>query len=112
MHERAALGYGSPDSFEEEFAALRRAVLAVGILSIALQLVDGAAEGPPGGPCPVFPAGDPLGLAGHDARGFDRLLPRPGIGGQFLCRVAGDMAQEERHGGILANRAVCRQTGG
>jgi len=29
-----------------------------------------------------------------------------------LCRVAGDMAQEERHGGTLANRAVCRQTGG
>ena len=26
-----------------------------------------------------------------------------------MCRVAGDMAQEERHGGTLANRAVCRQ---
>ncbi len=29
-----------------------------------------------------------------------------------MCRVAGDMAQEERHGGTLANRPVRRQTGG
>ncbi len=82
------------------------------ILSIALQLIQGATEGPPGGPGPVFPAGDLPGLAGDDARGLGRLFPHPGIGGQFLCRVAGDMAQEERHGGTLANRAVCRQTGG
>jgi hypothetical protein len=29
-----------------------------------------------------------------------------------LRRVAGDMAQQESHGGRLANRAVRRQTGG
>jgi hypothetical protein len=29
-----------------------------------------------------------------------------------LRRVAGDMAQEERHGGTLTNRAACRQPGG
>ena len=28
-----------------------------------------------------------------------------------MHRVAGDIAQEERHGGTLANRAACRQTG-
>ncbi len=83
-----------------------------GILSIALQLIHGAPEGPPGGPGPVFPAGDLPGLADDDARGLGRLFPHPGIGGFFLCRVAGDMAQKERHGGTLANRAACRQTGG
>lgn len=82
------------------------------ILSIALQLSHGATEGPPGGPGLVFPAGDLPGLADDNARGLGRLFPRPGIGGKFLCRVAGDMAQEERHGGTLANRAVCHQTGG
>jgi hypothetical protein len=50
-------------------------------LSIALQLIDGATEGPPGGPGPVFPAGDLPGLADNDARGLGRLFPRPGIGG-------------------------------
>jgi hypothetical protein len=29
-----------------------------------------------------------------------------------LRRVAADMAQKERHGDTLANRAMCRQTGG
>ncbi len=29
-----------------------------------------------------------------------------------MCRVAGDMAEEGRHGSTLANWAVCRQTGG
>ena len=52
-----------------------------GILSITLQLIHGAAEGPPGGPGPVFPAGDLPGLADDDARGLGRLFPRPGIGG-------------------------------
>ncbi len=52
-----------------------------GILSIALQLVYGATEGPPGGPGPVFPAGDLPGLADDDARGLGRRFPRPGIGG-------------------------------
>ena len=51
------------------------------ILSIALQLIDGATQGPPGGPGPVFPAGDLPGLADDDARNPGRLFPRPGIGG-------------------------------
>ena len=46
-----------------------------------LQLIHGAMEGPPGGPGPVFPAGDLPGLADDDARGLGRLFPRPGIGG-------------------------------
>ncbi len=82
------------------------------ILSIALQLIHGATDGPPGGPGPVFPTGDLTGLADDDARDLGRLFPRPGIGGQFLCRVATYMAQEGRHGGTLTNRAVCRHTGG
>ncbi len=52
-----------------------------GILSIALQLIHGATEGPPGGPGPVFPAGDLPGLADDDARDPGRLFPRSGIGG-------------------------------
>lgn len=52
-----------------------------GNLSIAPQLVHGATEGSPGGPGPVFPAGNLLGLVGDDARGLGRLFPRPGIGG-------------------------------
>ena len=51
-----------------------------GILTIALQLFHGPTEGPPGGPGPVFPAGDLPGLAGNDARGLGRLFLRPGIG--------------------------------
>ena len=68
------------------------------ILSIALQLIQGAADGPPGGPGLVLPAGDLPGLVDDGARGRGRLFPHPGIGGQFLCRVAGDVAQEEGHG--------------
>jgi len=82
------------------------------ILSIALQLIHGATEGPPGGLGPVFPAGDQPGLADDDARGLGRLFLCPRIRSYFLYRVAGDMAQEEGHGGTLANWAVCRQTGG
>ncbi len=52
-----------------------------GILSIALQLIHGATEGPPGGPGPVFPAGDLPGFAADDARDIGRFFPRPGIGG-------------------------------
>lgn len=52
-----------------------------GILSITLQLIHGATEGPPGGPGPVFPAGDLPGLAADDARDLGRLFPRPGVGG-------------------------------
>ncbi len=52
-----------------------------GILSIALQLIHGATEGPPGGPSPVFPAGDLPGLADDDARGLGRLFPRLRMGG-------------------------------
>ena len=52
-----------------------------GSSSIALQLVHGATEGPPGGPGPVFPAGDLAGLADYDARGLGHLFPRLGIGG-------------------------------
>ncbi len=52
-----------------------------GILSIALNLIDDATEGPPGGPRPVFPAGDLPGLVDDDARDLGRLFPRPGIGG-------------------------------
>ncbi len=52
-----------------------------GILSIALQLVQGATEGPPGGPGLVFPAGDLLGLINDDACGLGRRFPRPGVGG-------------------------------
>ena len=51
------------------------------ILSIALQLIHGATEGPPGGPGPVFPAGDLPGLADDGAHDLGRLFPRPGIGG-------------------------------
>ncbi len=51
------------------------------ILSIALQLVHGATEGPPGGMGPAFPTGDLPGLADDDTRGLDRLFPRPGIRG-------------------------------
>jgi len=83
-----------------------------GILSIALQLIHGATEGSPGGPGPVVLADDLPGLADDNARDPGRIFPRSGIGGYFLCRVAGDTAQKERHGGTLANRAVCRQTGG
>ncbi len=81
----------------------------LGSLSIAPQLVHGAPDGPPGGPGPVFAAGDLLGLADDDARGLGGLFPDPGIGGEFLCRVAGDMAQQESHGAILADRARRRQ---
>ncbi len=42
-------------------------ILISGILSIAPQLIHGATEGPPGGPGPVFPARDLLGLT--DDRG-------------------------------------------
>ncbi len=52
-----------------------------GILSIALQLIHGATEGPPGGMGPAFPAGDLPGLVGDDARGFARLFLHPGVGG-------------------------------
>ncbi len=52
-----------------------------GILSIALQLIHGATEGPPGGMGPAFPADYLPGLAGDDARGFDRLFLHPGVGG-------------------------------
>ena len=52
-----------------------------GILSITLQLIQGATEGPPGGMGPVFPAGDLPGFADDDARGLDRLFPGPGIRG-------------------------------
>ena len=52
-----------------------------GILSIALQLLHGATESPPGGPGPVFPAGDLPGLVDDDARGLGRRFPRPGVGG-------------------------------
>ena len=61
---------------------------------------------------PAFPVGDLPGLADDGARSLDCLIPRLGIGGYFLCRVADHMAQEERHGAILANRAVRRPTGG
>ena len=52
-----------------------------GILLIALQLIHGATEGPPGGPGLVFPADDLPGLADDDARDPGRLFPRLGIGG-------------------------------
>jgi len=52
-----------------------------GILSIALQLIHGATEGPPGGSGPVFPAGDLHGVVDDDARGLGRHFLRPGIGG-------------------------------
>ena len=51
------------------------------ILSIALQLIHGTTEGPPGGPGPVFPAGALPGLADDDVRDPGRLFPRLGIGG-------------------------------
>jgi len=51
------------------------------ILSIALQLIHGATEGPPGGPGLVFLAGDLPDLADDNARGLGRLFPHPGIGG-------------------------------
>ena len=78
----------------------------------ALQLVHGAANGPPGVQGLVFPVGDPPGLIDDDARGLGSRFPHPGIGGKFLRRVTGDIAQHERHGGILANRAAWCQTGG
>lgn len=83
-----------------------------GILLIALKLINGATESPPGSLGLVFLAGDMPGLVDDAARDLGRLFPHPGIGGQFLCRVAGDMAQEERHGDKLANRSVCRQSDG
>ncbi len=52
-----------------------------GILSIALQLVHCATEGPPGGPGLVFPAGDLPGFVDDAARDLGRLFPRPGVGG-------------------------------
>ncbi len=52
-----------------------------GILSIILQLIQGATESPPGGPGLVFPAGDLPSLVYDDARGLGRLFPRPGVGG-------------------------------
>ncbi len=52
-----------------------------GILSIALQLIHGATEEPPGGPGPVFPAGDLPGLADDNASDPGRLFSRSGIGG-------------------------------
>ncbi len=52
-----------------------------GMLSIALQLVQGATEGPPGGLGLVFLAGDLPGLVDDDARGLGRRLPHPGVGG-------------------------------
>ena len=55
-------------------------IVRFGILSIAPQLIHGATEGPPGGPGPVFPAGDLPGLADDDARDPGRLFPRSGIG--------------------------------
>ncbi len=51
------------------------------ILSMALQLIHGATDGPPGLPGPVFPTSDLAGLADDDARDLGRLFPRPGIGG-------------------------------
>jgi hypothetical protein len=69
------------------------------ILPIASKLIHGAADCPPGGPGPVFLANDLYGLIGDDARGLGRRLPYLGIGGQFLCRVAGDITQNESHGG-------------
>ena len=45
-----------------------------------LQLIHGATEGRPGGPCPVFLAGDLPGLAAADARDPGRHFPRSGIG--------------------------------
>ncbi|OUR75398.1 hypothetical protein A9Q83_18435 [Alphaproteobacteria bacterium 46_93_T64] len=83
-----------------------------GILLIAMQLIHDATERPPGSPGLVFLAGDMPGLVNNAARDLGRLFPRLGIGGYFLCRVAGDMAQEERHGNTLANRLECRKTGG
>ncbi len=77
-----------------------------------MQLVHGATDGPPRGPGLVVPAGDLFGLIDDDARGFGGRFPHPGIGGKFLRRVAGDIAQDERHDGTLANRAACCQTGG
>ncbi len=46
-----------------------------GILSIALHLVHDATERPPGGPGPVFLAGDLLGFVDDDARGLGRRFP-------------------------------------
>jgi hypothetical protein len=51
------------------------------ILSIALQLIHGATDGPPGLPGSVFPTDDLTGLADDNARDLGRLFPRPGIGG-------------------------------
>ncbi len=51
------------------------------ILSMALQLIHGATDGPPGGPGPVFPTGDLTGLVDDNAGDLGRLFPRPGIGG-------------------------------
>ncbi len=63
--------------------------------SSTLQFVHSATDGPPGGPGLVFPAGDLPGLVNDDARGLGRRFPHLRIGGQFLRRVAGDIAQEE-----------------
>ncbi len=50
-------------------------------LSIALQFIHGATDGPPGRPGPVFRAGDLPDLVADDARDLGRLFPRPRIGG-------------------------------
>ncbi len=77
-----------------------------------MQLVHGATDGPAGIQGLVFPAGDLRGLIDDDARGFGGRFPHLGVGGKFLRRVPGDIAQDEGHGGTLANQAVCHQTGG
>lgn len=79
------------------------------ILSIALQPIDGPTDGTSSSPGPVFLAGDLFGLVDDGTCDLGGLFPSPRIGGQLLCRIAADMAQEGRHGDTLAHREVCHQ---
>ncbi len=64
-------------------------------LPIALQLVQGAADGAAGGAGAVFLSGDLLSLFHGAARGIGRLRAQPGVGGDLLRRKAGDLAEQE-----------------
>ncbi len=57
------------------------AIYRLKILSPALQLINGATDGPPGLPGPVFPTSDLTGLVDDNAGDLGRLFLRPGIGG-------------------------------
>ncbi len=51
------------------------------ILSPALQLINGATDGPPGLPGSVFPTSDLTSLVDDNAGDLGRHFLRPGIGG-------------------------------